>query len=342
MSATVAIWIASVVGAGVFLGAGLLLGRRRGGARSSQPTEQAVSPREAGLHRQVMRLETRLSEMTDQRDRAQQQAASASEAQYEPSAGQQMGNLLRQLDQEVERRRAAVAHTDSLMRDLEAAHAQLARNDGEEVGRLASEQASLERRRTELERVRAALDRSRAEARQLREELDQLQQQSRAVEAANVTLQMQLGNSGDGRDTQPDAAPPRAGADAMETKPTTRMPQLAATDLKGLVEQLAVDQTVRGAVLADSVGLAIVGAGEEQDELAAAAALLADVGCRAARLLPVHSVSQISLADEEVLVATAHPLETPSGRLVLATLAHSPGPGPDVIQRVAARLAELV
>jgi len=335
MNPTVAIWATSVVGAALFLAAGFLLGRSRARTSTVATPDTGPSAAEGALYRKATQLEARLAQVNNERDEAIRARDEArQEANPVKASGESLQYQVISLETEVRQLReekvilntkaVALEHERDQLRSQQTAK----KDGGGEVKKLVSEQAALERRRKELELTRASLDRYKVEN-------EKLNANVRTLEADKVRLEMTLEDERqepeeNSRDTQPFSS--------VSTTPIADQPD---TDLQALVDKLARAANVRVAVLADSVGLKVVGRGAETDELAAAAALLADVGQRAAKLLPVEQVDQLIL-DTEALKATACPFSTARGDLVLAALTDGPGPDHALMDKIKDRVAKLV
>ena len=342
MNPMVAIWATSLVGAALFLAAGFLWGRARTGSAGVARVALSPSAAEGALFRKATQLEARLAEANAERDeaigernealRARDEAVSQQRASPVQASGGSLQYQVISLETEVRqlREEKVLINTKAvaLEHELEQSRRASKRESGG-VEKLVTEQAALERRRKELELTRASLDRYKVENQKLLANL-------RTLEADKVRLEMRLEDeqregAEQGRDTQPFSA-----------VSTTPMVDLLDTDLQALVDQVARDVDVRVAVLGDSLGLKVVGRGAETDELAAAAALLADVAQRAVRLLPVEGIARVELLTGDALVATVCPFSTARGDLVLAALGSGSGPGQDLLEQVLARVARLV
>lgn len=107
----------------------------------------------------------------------------------------------------------------------------------------------------------------------------------------------------------------------------------ASTGFSGLLDRLlrrlASSQNARSAAVADDIGLLVSGVGPEAEALAALSAVFTQVGSRAEMLLPMATVRQVTIVDENKVTFTAQPLQTELGTLVVATL--SVGSGPDAV-----------
>ena len=343
MNPTIAIWATSVVGAALFLGAGILLGRARAGAAGATTPDPGPSAAEGALYRKASQLEARLAEAEGARDsaalerdeavRARDEATARLQASPVKASGESLQYQVISLETEVRQLREEKVTINTravaLEHELGQLRSQSTREKDGDVKKLVSEQAALERRRKELELTRASLDRYKVENQKLTANL-------RTLEADKVRLEMRLEDvqqieESDTRDTQ-----------VFSAVSTTPIADLPDNDLQALVDNVARSADVRVAVLADSLGLKVVGRGQETDELAAAAALLADVGQRAARLLPVEDVARVVLHSSEALRATICPFSTARGDLVLAALSQGSGPDHDLVQTFQQRVSKLV
>ena len=349
MNATIAIWATSVVGAIVFLAAGFFWGRVRTGVTPAAPTPSASEG--ALLRREATRLETRLTEAEAERDRAvtelnaavgarnealrgREEALAKLQASPVTSSGEPLQYQVISLETEVRQLREEKVILNTKAVALEHELDQLRRQenkkgDDEVVKKLVTEQARMERRRKELELTRTSLDRHKVENHKLKANI-------RTLEAEKVRLEMQLEDvqhevEEDGHDTQRFSA--------VSITPIADMP---GDDLQAQVDSLARGANVRVAVLADSLGLKVVGRGDETDELAAAAALLADVAQRAARLLPVEEIERLELVSDGAVRTSIYPFNTARGELVLASMAEGDSPDHDLVDRVKERVARLV
>lgn len=332
MTPMVTIWITSLVGAVLFLMAGFMLGRIRSMA-AARTESGGPSAAEGALFRKATRLETLLAEVTRERDVAQQALLGSGGSETPDDATRyQLLSLETEIKQLKEQGRKQQAREVALQQELQQHRSQSSKKtEGGEIKKLQSEQATLERRRRELELARASLERYKVENNKLRANI-------RSIEAQKATLEMRL----DGVEQELNAA---AGAQGNTKRfgvvSTTPITDLQGADLQTCVQRLAGSGT-RAAVLADSFGLKVVGTGQETDELAAAAALLADAGSRASRLLPATEVRDVRLTTDPSLVATAYPFSTARGSLVLAVLGQGPGPDRGQLQRAMAQISKLV
>lgn len=302
------------------------------------------------MFRKATQLETRLVEAEARRDqaiidcnaavaerndaaRARDDAVARLEASPVQAPGESLQYQVISLETEVKqlREEKVILNTKAVALEQELDRKKRPQNqETAEIKKLVSEQASLERRRKELELTRASLDRHKVENTKLKATL-------RTLEAEKVRLKMQLEDASsveqDGREHD------TIRFSAVATTPIADLPD---TDLQALVDKVARGPDVRVAVLADSLGLKVVGRGPETDELAAAAALLADVGQRARKLLPVEELHRLELITDEAMQASIFPFATARGDLVLASLSRGSGPDLDLVEQVKERVARAV
>ena len=342
MNPTVAVWATSVVGAALFLVAGFVWGRVRAGSAGAAKLAPGPSAAEGALFRKATQMEARLAEAEAERDeairvrnealRARDEAVTKMAASPVQASGESLQYQVISLETEVRqlREEKVLLNTKAVALEHEVEQSRRAgKQEGGGVKKLVSEQAALERRRKELELTRASMDRYKVENQKLLASL-------RTLEADKVRLEMRLEDrqqeeEEEGRDTQPFSA--------VSTTPIAELPD---TDLQALVDKVARGVDVQVAVLGDSLGLKVVGRGAETDELAAAAALLADVAQRAVRLLPVEDIARLDLHTGAAMVATVCPFSTARGDLVLAALGSGSGPDQDLLEKVKERVAHLV
>ncbi len=351
MNATIAIWATSTVGAALFLAAGFIWGRGRA-TPDSQPTPTpGPSATEGAMFRKATQLEARLAEVEAQQAqavsdctaavaerneaiRARDEALARQDASPVQAPGESLQYQVISLETEVKQLRDEKVILNTKTVALEQELERLKRpkkKDTADVEKLVSEQASLERRRKELELTRASLNRHKVENKKLTANV-------RALEAEKVRLEMQLEDSRQ-VDLTAENTHDTIRFSAVATTPIT---DVSDTDLQALVDKVATGADVRVAVLADSLGLKVVGRGPETDELAAAAALLADVGQRTIKLLPVEALHRLELITDDALQASVFPFSTARGDLVLASLSRGTGPDLDLVERVKERVARVV
>jgi hypothetical protein len=118
----------------------------------------------------------------------------------------------------------------------------------------------------------------------------------------------------------------RAGASPA---PNTERPQVEARGaaLQALVENEIGSGRAKSAVIADELGLLVVGSGVVEqygDALAAFGAYLADFGTKTRDLLPLCSLRQVVVRDDRDTTLTVQPLAADDAGLALVTLAVSP------------------
>ncbi|MBW2734398.1 MAG: hypothetical protein JRH20_18580, partial [Deltaproteobacteria bacterium] len=97
--------------------------------------------------------------------------------------------------------------------------------------------------------------------------------------------------------------------------------------LQRMLGRLTSEHAARAAVLADELGLVVAGLGEDADAMAAVSALFTEINAKIRGVLPLGTLRQLTLTDENELTFAAQPFSTASGDLVLATLL--PGNPPD-------------
>jgi len=342
MNPMVAIWATSLVGAALFLAAGFLWGRARAGSAGAARVAPGPSVAEGALMRKVTQMEVRLAEAHAERDevigqrnealRARDEAVTQLRASPVQASGGSLQYQVISLETEVRQlREEKVLHNTkavALEHELDQSR-RASKKEGGGVKKLVSEQAALERRRKELELTRASLDRYKVENQKLQANL-------RTLEAEKVRIEMRL------EDVQQEEEEQGRATQPFSTVSTVPLADLPDTDLQALVDKVACGVDVRVVVLGDSLGLKVVGRGAETDELAAAAALLADVARRAVRLLPVEEIVRLELLTGEAMVATVCPFSTTRGDLVLAALGSGSGPDQDLLEKVKERVGRLV
>ena len=108
--------------------------------------------------------------------------------------------------------------------------------------------------------------------------------------------------------------------------------------LQTVVDELEKTERSRGAIVADRAGLVVAGGGEQAEPLAAAAAILSEVGERIQQLLTLGAADCLTYVDENGLVFATHPIAIPSEELLLATLSVGSPPGRELVDGLIARL----
>jgi hypothetical protein len=301
------------------------------------------------LQARTSELQEQLQKANDERDRALQQVAiSGHDVQSENIALQASVEVMeKELEQLKEERDTYKDEAKQNKTELEIVREKLRKQTRRAVDRLQSEQSTLQQRRAKLEAVSADLDRSRGELLAVRSQLEQSEKSRKKAEKDATHLREQVLKL-EQEIHEASRKPGRTTIDATPMTPPPTAPseeqlsQLRDASLESLIEQLAKGDETRSAVLADSEGLAIVGSGVHAEELAAAAAMLANTGQQASELLPMADRIRVDLLDRDQLAASVHPFTTGQGRLLLATLATSPGPDDRLIYEAQKRASSLL
>jgi chromosome segregation ATPase len=171
----------------------------------------------------------------------------------------------------------------------------------------------------ELEQLReenARLRSSTAAATELEAELDRLRAENARLRARSLVQE-----------------PPRAASSAARTRPDG-----LGGSLQSLLDRVSGDPSARGAIVSDRAGLLVAGGCEQADALAAAAAMLSDVGRRLRQILTLGTVQILTCLDENGLVFTTLPFSVPPDDLLLATLTVGAPPERQALERMIAEL----
>jgi predicted regulator of Ras-like GTPase activity (Roadblock/LC7/MglB family) len=108
--------------------------------------------------------------------------------------------------------------------------------------------------------------------------------------------------------------------------------------VRTLLDEVTRSGRTRGAVVADGAGLVIAASGGDGEALAAAAAVFVESAGRVLRsVLPLGTLQNLSVVDENDVTIAALPLAVGDHPLILATLSDGPGPDPASLRAVVAR-----
>jgi len=306
------------------------------------PTQKEFAAKLADMQRRARResaeLESQLAASNREREELRKKAEGAvlSMTPLDPK-------LVKQVDELGERLKAATLERDEALQNLEKMKQDLESVDKKAVSRLESEQSSLEKRRTRLEHAQADLDMAQKELKRTRAKLVGAEKARQETEARVRQMHKRLKEleTGEFATEEPTLIRKiKAGEDS------TDQPEIALDgddSLQDLLEKLVIGEGASSAVLADHMGLSIVGSGAHHEELAAAAALLSDTGQRMAALLEFNGkLPRISLIDENSMTAEVYPFSAPHGPLILATLAVRPGPDMNLVTQAMEHVYSLV
>lgn len=306
------------------------------------------------LERQVNDLQTKLQE---QREAAGASAAQLAKAQVSAVRAATPAPDLA-AHRELYHARARIAELETAAGASSRAESELQefrRRVAQEHGALVDRTQELERDNAELERAVMnleavsyeveALRKAAAERDSLRMDIEALSRRVEAtdavhaendrlhrLEAENERLRTRL------KESEAHVTEFQALGLMRQPKPVSESAK-AGSSLEDVVLPLASVANARSTVVADDLGFPIVGYGEHQEPLAALCGLLVDLDRHAQRLLPLGSITEITLHAEHGARVSACRWRDPDVTLTLATLTAGPGPEPGRLESILGQVA---
>jgi len=110
--------------------------------------------------------------------------------------------------------------------------------------------------------------------------------------------------------------------------------------LETILVRLAQNQEYREVVLADEQGLLVAGGNSEYSEdLAVVAAMFDDFVKKFPQMLPVSTIQQLNVIDENGITVTAHYFPLASGPLILVSLTAGQGPDRAIVEQLSREIS---
>jgi chromosome segregation ATPase len=352
MSPSVALLVASLLGAVLFFVGGLLLGKRADAGRSSATLAHGpateVGPSRAQLERQVAEGQSKLNALQGELEQ------SASVAKARLAALEAESKAQRGRNAELERLAAsAQSRASELEKRLSTEHTQLTQLDR-------GAQEELARAKDEALRLVADVQRARAEANHEKDRVADLEQQLSLAESKMQSL-LALAKQDAQRDhviaqQQQDALKAqllraqaqvddarRAVEDAprlrtenatllkereqllarglvASSSPALPFPVTGTSSFEGMVSVVSRWPTVRAVSVGDLQGFVVASAGPHAEGLAALGAMVAVDAARASEFVPWGGQGAVSLKDDQGLTMTVHRFRTSASELTLNVL----------------------
>jgi predicted regulator of Ras-like GTPase activity (Roadblock/LC7/MglB family) len=103
---------------------------------------------------------------------------------------------------------------------------------------------------------------------------------------------------------------------------------------QSMVNALSKNESSRGVVLADELGLLVAGTGDHTEPMAAMAAVFSTLNERVGSIFPIGPIDQIVIENTDDLTITMQPYEIATEKLVLTALSVGPGPDREAVLRL--------
>ncbi|MFW6324565.1 MAG: hypothetical protein ACOC0U_05820 [Desulfovibrionales bacterium] len=346
--------VSSLAGALLFFVAGFFLARLRAAPEVSSEETTGPSPaRVEGSPDKIEMLENQLRTISQQRRQGLkriEELQQVNDRQKEENkaiiaaAKNRMSSLKQQKEKavsEAEEQRSAV---EKLTRQLEEASPDK-ENWKEEKEELATAlhmaREDLKAREEELERLSDIEEKNRdlsLKAELLNEQLRDLQ----TIQEENQSLKAQLGEL-DSLHKELERLKKensRLQSLGIVLKEPPAKPKISpSTESLGqayqdVVSKLSQDDSSRGVVMADELGLLIAGTGDHMEAMAAMAAVYSNVSNRIESMLPFGEIEQVVIENTEKLTITMQPYVVDADRVIITALTVGPGPTREYVTQV--------